>query len=95
MHYRAAAFLAAILVGNVVTILKFLHVGQRINSFVATALIVTGIFLSYSYFVDPKRHRRIFKQFRNENATLKIAGSIAVFLYVVLSFILFVHAMAM
>jgi hypothetical protein len=94
MQYRAAAFFSLIIASNIVSLFKQFDIKLWDNPLITIATVGIWVFLNYCYFLNPKRHRRIVKMFRNEGIALKVLGSFAVVVYTIFSFVIFIKSMS-
>jgi hypothetical protein len=87
-HYRASAIFGVCTGLNILTFFKLIN--WNLNKYLTIFLIVAWVCLHMVYFVNPKRHKKIFSKYLYASFKAKILGIILSLIYIFLSIFIYI-----
>ena len=90
---RAVLFFSLATAINILTIANVVKIEVLKNKYFSIGFGLLWFFFWLRIFTEPKRFKRIIKQFENETISHRIIGGIGVVFYSIISFLLFIKVM--
>lgn len=87
-HYRASTLFAICFVFNIASIVDCF--GFKLDKYLLSGFIITSIFISMFYFINPNRHKNVLTSVSKNSLRSRVIGILATILYIFVSIILFI-----